>query len=516
MDGWANDEVRMMRDEERQLFTDARAADLRRAFAAAGARLASWRRLAPSWFVSRISFHALALVVVLAFCALGQYETLVQVPIGQSYPDTATYLLVAHRILDGGTAFDVVRTPGYPLFLACVFAFAGRDNLVAVVFAQSALIIITIVEIYAIAFALSRRRSVAAIAASAIATNTVIIQWERLILTETLAYFWVVACVLCLTLYMRAHHWATIVALAVSMVAALLTRPSLAFLPTLMFGALLIRWWYMRGGRLLWRQALVGLTLAYGLMGLYIVGNGLTWGYYGLSSVGPYNLFAKAFEYHLETNPGSDPLVAQMRADVRHYIAKGGVTVNGFYAQYPYYGQREGEGLVSRYARDVVLANPVAYTQDTLNDMRVTIAIPAFYYPRTIPGHFMLQMTYFSQNQLGVYSLWPFFLAIPALTLRRRREDGAAFVLLLLTVLALVNLALVSADAAGEFYRLRSIFDWAIVMAGWILACELVLIIAGAGSRLLGIPQLPGARALAPARPVGSAVTGLPGRNAGE
>jgi hypothetical protein len=471
-----------------------------------GDRPRSWRGFLPSRTPRWLRSCAPALALLLAACALGQYETLIQTPLVQGpgqYPDTATYLLVAHRILTGGTLFDVVRTPMYPMFLAFVFAFAGVDNFAAVVGAQAFLMVVAVLEIYALVQMLSGRRMVAAIVAGAIAINPAILQWERLILTEVIAYFWIVTCLWAVTLYLRSRAWPAIVAIDISAAAALLTRPSLAFLPAVVFGALLLRAWYQRAGRLIWRQALVGLALAYGVMGLHMLGNGLTWGYYGLSSIGSYNLFAKAFEYHLETEPGSDPAVAGMRDDVRRFVASGGTSANAFYAQYHFYGQREGEPTVARYARDVVLANPAAYARGSVNDAGLTLTIPVHYYARTAPGNLLQRLIALAQIELGAYSLWPFLLLIPALAIWRRRrsrtgveeveeveEDDASFVLLLFTALALVNVALVGVGAANEFYRLRSIFDWAVIAASWTIGCELALAVGGAGSRLLGVPAL--------------------------
>ncbi|HLJ80663.1 MAG TPA: hypothetical protein VKT52_04185, partial [Ktedonobacterales bacterium] len=178
-----------------------------------------WRR--PLVWVQR---HGIALGIVLLACAFAQGITLSQVPRIVVDNDGPSYLQAAHAILTQHQFLNATRTPGYPLFLALIFSVTGEHNLAAITSVQAVLAVTAALEIYALAYLVTRRRWKSCLLAVLAGTNLYILDWERLVRDETLSLLIAVTLFLVLALYVRSERKLLLGMLTVVCLAAALTR----------------------------------------------------------------------------------------------------------------------------------------------------------------------------------------------------------------------------------------------------------------------------------------------------
>ena len=169
-------------------------------------------------------------------------------------PDSNDYLLNAHALLDDGRFWsspgsgepEFERTPGYPLFIAAIFAMTGRSVL-AVALVQSVVSVLVAVPMFLLARRLFNER-VGVVAIVLLLLDPLLMYFGSLILTETLATLLIVsstALVACLVHRGEAStvRWA---AVGVLLAAATHVRPGQYYLPLLV--VVLLVWTGRRHG----------------------------------------------------------------------------------------------------------------------------------------------------------------------------------------------------------------------------------------------------------------------------
>lgn len=143
--------------------------------------------------------------------------------------DARAYLHVARQLLDTGTVASIERPPGYPAFIALLFAVAGRDNYTAIFIAQLMLHACNAVMIGLIVHGVTKATSLAYVSVLLLWTPALLSQ-TRFILTEILAAF-----LTTMTLFtlLEAHRRRSRLLLALSSLTAgllALTRPTYVLL----------------------------------------------------------------------------------------------------------------------------------------------------------------------------------------------------------------------------------------------------------------------------------------------
>ena len=183
-------------------------------------------------------------------------------------PDSNDYLLSAHALLDNGRFWsspgsgepEFERTPGYPLFIAVIFAITGRSVL-AVALAQSVLSVMVAVPMFLLARRLFSER-VAVVAVVLLLVDPLSMYFGSLVLTETLATLLILSSTALLALLVDrgSSSMAGWFAVGLLLAAATHVRPGQYYLPLLVL--LLLLW---SGRRYQWsirRTLSAGLALA--------------------------------------------------------------------------------------------------------------------------------------------------------------------------------------------------------------------------------------------------------------
>ena len=139
------------------------------------------------------------------------------------YPESAVYVP------------EVIRTPGYPAFVAMVYAIAGIHQL-PVTIAQVGLFLLICVLVYAMGREVASG-GIALAAAAATALYSPLPYFAGLVVTETFATLW---CTAAIWLCLRARNergWSRSIAAGIAMGVTALVRPAFALMPFFMFGA---------------------------------------------------------------------------------------------------------------------------------------------------------------------------------------------------------------------------------------------------------------------------------------
>ncbi len=235
--------------------------------------------------------------LVAAGCAVGQAAILARRPLVFQLPDSPSYISLGARLVHEpnlGNLFDADRTPGYPALLALVGFLQGGVAGSWVVYAQAALMVATAAELYVLTFGLSGSRVAATVAGILFGSNVRLLDWERLIMTESLAIFLAMTIVLAFWLWMRNREARWAVVFGVASILALLTRPSLLYLPICLLAVVLV------SDRRRWPPVLLVTAAVYLPVFGYGVINDRIHPHAGLSAVSNINLLGKVLEYGMQ------------------------------------------------------------------------------------------------------------------------------------------------------------------------------------------------------------------------
>lgn len=169
-------------------------------------------------------------------------------------PDSNDYLLNAHALLDDGRFWsspgsgepEFERTPGYPLFIAAIFAMTGRSVL-AVALVQSVVSVLVAVPMFLLARRLFNER-VGVVAIVLLLLDPLSMYFGSLILTETLATLLIVSSTALVAFLVNRGEASTVrwAAVGVLLAAATHVRPGQYYLPLLV--VVLLVWTGRRHG----------------------------------------------------------------------------------------------------------------------------------------------------------------------------------------------------------------------------------------------------------------------------
>jgi 4-amino-4-deoxy-L-arabinose transferase-like glycosyltransferase len=157
------------------------------------------------------------------------------------YYDTLSYLYPAYEMSRrGGFAVDgvpeLIRTPGYPLFLLPGF-WLGAPEVTTVVL-QIALSVATVAGVFTLARQLFTDRRIAIAAALLYALEPLSVEYSAKLMTETLFSFGVVWALVGLTDYVRRGRVVSLAASAALLAGAIYVRPAGYYLPFGLFALL--------------------------------------------------------------------------------------------------------------------------------------------------------------------------------------------------------------------------------------------------------------------------------------
>ncbi len=452
---------------------------------------AMWRR-----WTEAIHPHRLPLAVVLLACALGQLAVLTQRPLAWLSQDSGDYIHVAERILTTHQVIDAYRTPGYPLLLALIFSLAGGERFDAVALVQAALIVLAAGELYVLSYRVCRQRWLAATVAAVTGLNVFATSWERVVMTETLAYWLVVTLFLVFERYLRSARARYLIAFVLLSGMAIMTRPIFILLPALLL--LVLGVWAARTRSLVrhWKALALTGALIYGFVLAYMGANGLINGYYGLSDATNILLFGKVLRFDMYALPlsGSGQRYAQLQVEIERHVAASGLLNRepwGFVAEHPTYAG-DHLAVLGAFSRAEIAQHPLYFAEQSLTDVRLgfyagpDLYAPAPYAPLWITALYALYRFY-----ARVFGFFPLlFLAVGVWVWRRPEQVGT--VVCFTALLAYAELTLIATVTSYEgFWRLRFPIEWGVTLVGTITLVAVVRGLARALARWRGRPVAP-------------------------
>ncbi len=408
---------------------------------------------------ARVWPHRWALAIVLVACAWGQAAMLSQTaPLGY-FPDSRDYLASAAHL--AANLITPYRAAGYSVVLAAILGVTGWGTYAGILFAQVALTVASIIEIYVLATRVCRARWAGALAASLVALNLSFLAWERSILSETLSIWLLVTMLVLFESYLRLGQRHILVWMSLVAVALTFTRPLFFFMPLVL--AAVLAWRVMRLGtwRRAWRPVALVLAVSYGAVAGYIVANDIGNHYLGISYISSVNLFGKILHYNLERDPVPASLAA-MRQDAIAYRERGQYEPWNFPRAFPGKGyDANNYASESAYATYIVVHHPLSFAKAAITDALATLdAQPKYYATIDASAWWIAPLDALARIENAGYLVLVALAAWLLYRAWRRPGDVPTLVALGVSLLALANVVLIGADAYDEFYRLRAPADW--------------------------------------------------------
>jgi 4-amino-4-deoxy-L-arabinose transferase-like glycosyltransferase len=207
--------------------------------------------------------------------------------------DTTSYRLPAEALLDHHrfefeSLPDIIRTPGYPLFLTAGLS-AGHFEAVTILL-QILLSVCTVYLVYRLALELWQHETVALCAALLYALEPLSILYSSLILSETLFTTLTTVFLLYLVRYLNRQQLADLLVSGLALAASVYVRPVALFLPLAVLLGLLV--WKWTASYLRWQQWTItyfqlGLfaLVAVGPLALWVMRNHMVAHYNGFSGI---------------------------------------------------------------------------------------------------------------------------------------------------------------------------------------------------------------------------------------
>ncbi len=257
------------------------------------------------------------IVILLASLALRVAFSLFW-PISVEWSDARGYHLWALSLLHNGTFPSAFRPPGYPAFVAAIYAVFGERQL-PVMLIQSVLSTLGVWLTYLLAVEIlgPRRRGLALLAAALFGLSPGVAFFSGWLLREAVATFLIpLSAWLCLRLLTRSWRYALGLGLAGCALAYIRMETGL-FIATMLAAALLDRRWRLRA---LGGGALAGLIVAAGTAP-WIVHCARTRGYASMQVCLDANLFART--WHLSPTGAAEP---ELRARVLERVKSHGLS----------------------------------------------------------------------------------------------------------------------------------------------------------------------------------------------
>lgn len=384
--------------------------------------------------------------------------TLIRVFYARAYPaviltpDSYSYYgLAKEQAAQGFPAYiSYLRTPVYPMFIRAVMALSNNFQHVAI--AQSFIAVIAVVVLYCTLFRLGIGPTVSFFLSLMHAVNMMLVPWDRMLLTESLAISWVIFYCYGIVLLLESPKVRTFFFCLILSVLGLFLRPAFLFLPVAAFT--LVAFYHRKQAVTMLSAVTILYYLAFPFA--YAGLNGSMNGYAGLNINGVVNLFARIIEHNFSFEP----------AKQIEYFYTLGTRFKALDVAYSPVG-------VYQY-----LDNGEAFTPRRLGELETftktiivhTIPMFSLYSLQKIPEAFTQVSSwialphFFSQLQqffLRLQLLWPVFVVFSLLSLYRFftsrrvtfREGGMAILSALVWVQILVAVFL----SADEYARLVAV-----------------------------------------------------------
>lgn len=317
------------------------------------------------------------LLVVLAFgLILRIYLLVIYQPLAGGFNDSVQYLQTSSVHLFG----DPFRMAGYPLFLKVSRGIYG--DLTFVVALQHLLGLLTAVALYATLARITGRRWIAAIPALVVATSIDQLLLEHSVLTETLFTFLLVTGACCIALAPTVRR-PTVALVAAGLLLGTAATVRTVALPLVVLGCL----WLFVAVREAWKtRALRAASLAVpavAVLLVYIVVQGVLADYWGLSRASGWALYTRVApiadcgdftppagtEALCEDRPVFDPDPNVARSGPGYYQFIGGPAIETYGNPFQVGLDPKVEDIEGRFARAVILNQPIDYLGEVLRDM---------------------------------------------------------------------------------------------------------------------------------------------------
>lgn len=424
-------------------------------------------RLAADWRGMRYVPFGIALAAFTTLVTVSYYANR---PGLQLDPDTAAYVMDAHRIVSGGGLVDPARLPGYPLLMALVFAVVGQGNLAAVGIAQAVLFVLAAIELYVILCMILRSGALALLVAALVGANIQLLYQAKAILSEGLSLFLLTTLALAIAVYLRHPRVRSLWMVAGSLLALFLTRPEWVYLPIPLFAFLLLLTWRQGLWRRLLPHALAATLVLYGVVGLYIHANATQYQCPTLTYIGNINLLGKVMQYRMQ---GEAPAqYAGFSRVVEGYAAGGGTDpwqiIQTRYAPlYP-----NCYALFRDYSTAIIVRHPLEYLTSSLHIARETLTEVAPVSPVLPQGAVaspLLALNAISETIIRSLIVFPVLALLwwMLLTVRRTRDSLAVQMMAALALLAFYGLALTSLGGYIYYSRLRTPYAPLLIAVVW-------------------------------------------------
>jgi 4-amino-4-deoxy-L-arabinose transferase-like glycosyltransferase len=313
----------------------------------------------------------LALIIVGLLLRAGLWLRASQHPQALIQGDGVGYELLARNLLEGHGfsmdpqppyTLDMLRTPGYPAFIAGLYAVAGyRPEIVTLV--QNLLSLFSLVVAYQLGLKMFGRRE-ALVAAALITWDVGTVILANVTLTETVFMTVFVPAIYCFYAALGSPHsraWLAGSGLLLGL--STLVRPAAMFLPLVL---LPVAWWALLGGWKAKTTRLAILCVAYlAAVSPWVYRNYETFGSADISLAPGYtlNIYASYLRSGLNHTPLSDEM-GRIPAQVQVELGSREV------------GPVEGDRLIQAKARAELLAHPVAFAGLYLKGTGLMLVLP--------------------------------------------------------------------------------------------------------------------------------------------
>ncbi len=240
------------------------------------------------WIIIGVAFGLRLTILLISYVANhGPQEFL--------WDDSPTYIRPAQTFVIDGTFTDrdrpiIIRTPGYPLFLALGVLLSHVE--IYAVLMQALLGALTVSLVYRIAIAIFAQEPIALLAALAAAVEPAALLFSAMVLTETLFTFCLMLSTYLLLEARSSRALRHFAGAGAALTAAIFVRPVALYLPFVV--ALFLLLWALRQhasrARLLAGTALFTLIPAAG-ESAWILRNGIQAGFYNFTGIDELNLY---------------------------------------------------------------------------------------------------------------------------------------------------------------------------------------------------------------------------------
>ena len=314
--------------------------------------------------ITIISAPLFRILVISGIIRLVYYSVLLNT---QSY-DTAGYLNYHANILKGET--EALRTPVYPYFIKLIGLF-GQQNLIDhIVTAQIVISFLSIILFYKIVQAFYKNRRVIFAASLLYGTMLPVINFDKLVLTESFAVIFGLLFIYMMVNYLQkpAHIKAWVITLFTFI--AVMLRPSFIYLPVLITLFWLLRLMISKRDRKICLSGLAASVVVVLLIAGYSNLNEKNNGFNGISVVSNHNEMAVIAEAGIYMN-GNDPEISESVKDNLILQQKGPGNAVGPID----INARFGPDRVHKFIVNCIKNQPLAYAwhiASRLNDLQTT------------------------------------------------------------------------------------------------------------------------------------------------